>query len=52
MQDFIQEFIKGNGALVLQILLQMGFVMILKILQVTGVVTSRTLTVGSTVYGK
>jgi hypothetical protein len=49
MQDFIQEFVEGNSALVLQILLQIGFVMILKILRVIGVVTSRTLTVGSTV---
>jgi|SRR5882762_7768331 hypothetical protein len=49
MQDFIQEFVEGNSALVLQIFLQIGFVMILKILRVIGVVTSRTLTVGSTV---
>jgi hypothetical protein len=52
MQDFIQEFVERNSVLVLQILLQIGLVMILKILRVIGVVTSRTLTVGSTVDGK
>ena len=49
MQDFIQEFVEGNRALVFQILLQIGFVIILKILRMIGVVTSGTLTVGGTV---
>jgi len=52
MQDFIQEFVERNSALVFQILLQIGLVMILKILRVIGVVTSRTLNVESTVYCK